>query len=102
MTSSSAAAGVSAQTSDLFRLLLETVKDYAIFIISPEGYVLTWSPGAEALKGYKQEEVVGQHFSRFYLPEAVESGLPMRELALSSGVATRTWCPRLCSTVRCP
>jgi PAS domain-containing protein len=75
MTSSSAAAGVSAQTSDLFRLLLETVKDYAIFIISPEGYVLTWSPGAEALKGYKREEIVGQHFSKFYLPEAVESGL---------------------------
>ena len=65
MTSSSAAAGVSAQTSDLFRLLLETVKDYAIFIISPEGYVLTWSPGAEALKGYKREEIVGQHFSKF-------------------------------------
>jgi len=78
MISSSAAAGVSAQTSDLFRLLLETVKDYAIFIISPEGYVLTWSPGAEALKGYKREEIVGQHFSKFYLPEAVESGLPMR------------------------
>jgi PAS domain S-box-containing protein len=81
--SGSAAAGVSPQTSDLFRLLLETVKDYAIFIISPEGYVLTWNPGAEALYGCKQGEIIGQHFSRFYLPEDVQSGWPMRELALA-------------------
>ena len=70
-------------TSDLFRLLIESVKDYAIFVLSPEGYVLTWNSGAEALKGYKREEIIGQHFSKFYLPEAAESGWPMRELAIA-------------------
>ena len=85
---SAAAAGISPQTSDLFRLLVETVKDYAIFIISPEGYVLTWNPGAEALYGCKQEEIIGQHFSKFYLREDVKSGWPMRKLALADKEGT--------------
>jgi len=69
--------------SDIYRLLVESVRDYAIFVLSPEGNVLTWNPGAQALKGYSREEIVGQHFSKFYLPEAVESGWPMRELAMA-------------------
>jgi PAS domain S-box-containing protein len=68
---------------DLYRLLVETVKDYAIFVLSPEGNVLTWNAGAQALKGYSREQIVGQHFSKFYLPEAVQSGWPTRELALA-------------------
>ena len=71
------------QGSDVYRLLVESVKDYAIFVLSPEGNVLTWNPGAQALKGYSREEILGQHFSKFYLPEAVESGWPTRELALA-------------------
>jgi PAS domain S-box-containing protein len=71
------------QSSDLFRLLVESVKDYAIFVLDPEGHVITWNQGARALKGYTPDEILGQHFSKFYLPEAVQSGWPARELALA-------------------
>jgi PAS domain S-box-containing protein len=72
------------QTSnDVFRLLVNSVKDYAIFVLSPEGNVLTWNPGAQALKGYSTQEIIGHHFSKFYLPEAVQSGWPSRELELA-------------------
>jgi PAS domain S-box-containing protein len=70
-------------SNELFRLLVETVKDYAIFVLDPEGHILTWNDGAQAIKGYSKAEIVGQHFSKFYLPEAVESGWPARELALA-------------------
>ena len=73
----------SGQNSDLFRLLVESVKDYAIFVLDPDGHVLTWNEGAQAIKGYTSNEIVGQHFSKFYLPEAVQSGWPARELALA-------------------
>src|SRR5262249_35641904 len=71
------------QGGELYRLLVESVKDYAIFVLSPEGNVLTWNQGAQALKGYTREEIVGQHFSKFYLPEAVQSEWPNRELAIA-------------------
>jgi PAS domain S-box-containing protein len=71
-------------TSDLpFRLLVDTVRDYAIFLLDPEGHVLTWNAGAEFIKGYTREEILGKHFSIFYLPEAKQSGWPDRELALA-------------------
>jgi PAS domain-containing protein len=57
--------GAEAQNTELFRLLVETVRDYAIFVLDPEGYVLTWNPGAEAMKGYVKKEIVGKHFSAF-------------------------------------
>jgi PAS domain S-box-containing protein len=69
--------------SEIFRLLVESVRDYAIFVLDPEGNVLTWNPGAQAMKGYTRDEIIGKHFSKFYLPEAVESGWPQRELALA-------------------
>jgi PAS domain S-box-containing protein len=72
-----------AQGSEVYRLLVDSVKDYAIFVLSPEGNVLTWNPGAQALKGYNREEILGHHFSKFYLPEAVQSGWPTRELTLA-------------------
>jgi PAS domain S-box-containing protein len=68
---------------DLFRLLVENIRDYAVFVLDPEGRVLTWNPGAQALKGYTRDEIVGVHFSKFYLPEAVASGWPERELLLA-------------------
>jgi PAS domain S-box-containing protein len=73
----------SGQNADLFRLLVESVRDYAIFVLDPDGHVLTWNEGARAIKGYTADEIVGQHFSKFYLPEAVQSGWPSRELALA-------------------
>jgi PAS domain S-box-containing protein len=57
-----------------FRLLVESVKDYAIFILDPDGRVSTWNPGAERIKGYTAAEIVGQHFSIFYPPEVVATG----------------------------
>jgi len=53
----------------LFRLLVEGVKDYSIFMLDPQGRVVTWNPGAERIKGYCRDEILGQHLSRFYPPE---------------------------------
>ncbi len=75
----------STQSNELFRLLVETVKDYAIFVLDPEGHILTWNDGAQAIKGYSKAEIVGQHFSKFYLPEAVESGYPRANLRAGRG-----------------
>jgi PAS domain S-box-containing protein len=69
-----------------FRLLVESVKDYAIFILDPKGHVMTWNPGAERLKGYTTGEIIGKHFSTFYPPEDVMDGKCERELE----IATRT------------
>lgn len=71
-----------AQT-DLFRLLVQSIRDYAIFVLDPAGRVVTWNPGAQALKGYAAEEIVEKHFSKFYPPEAIQSGWPERELVLA-------------------
>ncbi|MGA2418470.1 MAG: PAS domain S-box protein [Candidatus Acidiferrum sp.] len=69
--------------AELFRLLVETVRDYAIFVLDPDGNVLTWNPGAQAMKGYERDEIVGKHFSKFYISEAIQSGWPERELLLA-------------------
>jgi PAS domain S-box-containing protein len=68
---------------DIHKLLIDSVRDYAIFVLDPEGRVLTWNPGAQALKGYMREEIIGQHFSKFYREEAIQSGWPTRELQLA-------------------
>jgi len=60
--------------------LVESVKDHAIFMLDPEGKVATWNSGAERIKGYKTEEIVGQHFSRFYTSQDVERDKPAQEL----------------------
>ena len=67
-----------------FRLLVESVKDYAIFILSPTGYVLTWNSGAERIKGYRPSEIIGKHFSSFYPPEAIASGKCDDELVVAA------------------
>ena len=63
-----------------FRLLVEGVVDYAIYMLDPQGTVINWNAGARRIKGYEAEEVVGRHFGMFYLPEDRESGLPQRAL----------------------
>jgi PAS domain S-box-containing protein len=68
---------------DYFRLLVESVTDYAIFLLDPEGRVRTWGAGAERIKGYPASEIIGQHFSKFYLPSDVASGHCERELAIA-------------------
>ena len=65
-------------------MLVEDVEDYAIFLLDPTGKVSTWNQGAERIKGYKAQEIIGQHFSRFYPREAIESKWPDRELEIAS------------------
>jgi PAS domain S-box-containing protein len=67
-------------SEERFRLMVESVEDYAIFMLDPQGRVASWNSGAERLKGYKAEEIIGQHFSRFYPQEAVDRGWPEEEL----------------------
>lgn len=75
-----------AHTSDLqsnegFRLLVESVRDYAIFMLDTTGHVMTWNLGAEHIKGYKASEIIGRHFSAFYLPDDAATGICEAELA---------------------
>jgi PAS domain S-box-containing protein len=63
-----------------FRLLVEGVTDYALFMLDPNGVITNWNTGAERIKGYKAEEVIGRHFSMFYTPEDADGGVPQRAL----------------------
>jgi formate hydrogenlyase transcriptional activator len=72
------------QSEERFRLLVAEVKDYAIFMLDPHGRVQTWNEGAEKIKGYRAEEIVGQHFSRFYTPEDIERGKPEESLRVAA------------------
>ena len=69
-----------------FRLLVEGVTDYAIFMLDPAGNVINWNPGAQRIKGYTREEIIGQHFSRFYTEEDRQPSVPRKALE----TATRT------------
>jgi PAS domain S-box-containing protein len=75
------------ESEERFRLLVEGVQDCAIFLLNPDGLVASWNRGAERIKGYTAEEIVGKHFSVFYSPEDVAAGKPQRELdaALAEG-----------------
>ncbi|RFB82253.1 hybrid sensor histidine kinase/response regulator [Rhizobium leguminosarum bv. trifolii] len=64
-----------------FRLLVDAITDYAIYMLSPEGIVTSWNTGAQRFKGYKPSEILGEHFSRFYLEEDRAAGIPERALA---------------------
>ena len=59
-----------------FELLVQSVTDYAIYMLDPQGRVTSWNPGARRFKGYEAEEIIGEHFSRFYTPEEREQGIP--------------------------
>jgi PAS domain S-box-containing protein len=63
-----------------FRLLVQGVKDYAIYMLDQDGYVTNWNPGAQAIKGYSADEIIGQHFSNFYTEEDRQAGEPERAL----------------------
>ncbi|MBV8458201.1 MAG: PAS domain S-box protein, partial [Acetobacteraceae bacterium] len=68
------------ETERRFRLLVQGVTDYAIYMLDPEGHVTNWNTGAERIKGYSAAEIIGQHFSRFYTPEDFDAGVPARAL----------------------
>jgi PAS domain S-box-containing protein len=67
-------------SEERFRLMVEGVRDYAIFMLDPQGRIATWNAGAQRLKGYTAAEIIGQHFSRFYPEDAVDRGWPEEEL----------------------
>jgi hypothetical protein len=69
------------RSEERFRLLIASVKDYAIFVLDPGGHVASWNPGAERLKGYSADQIIGQHFSRFYPAVDVRAGKCEFELA---------------------
>jgi PAS domain S-box-containing protein len=71
------------ESEERFRLLVEGVKDYAIFMLDPHGYITTWNEGAKRIKGYEAEEIVGEHFSIFYTDEDVERAHPEEELRVA-------------------
>ena len=73
-------------SEERFRLLVEGVKDYAIYMLDPDGQIVSWNAGAERIKGYRADEIIGQSFSRFYTPEDVRADLPRRELETASSV----------------
>ena len=73
-------------SEERFRLLVTSVKDYAIFMLDPTGHVATWNEGAERAKGYKADEIIGKHFSIFYPPEKVAEHFPQYELSEAARV----------------
>ena len=69
------------QSEERFRLLVDAVQDYAIYMVDPEGIVTSWNSGAQRIKGYSREEVVGRHFSHFFTEEDIAAGKPWEELS---------------------
>ena len=68
------------KSEEQFRLLVQSVTDYAIYMLSPQGIITNWNVGAERIKGYTPQEIIGQHFSKFYSPEDAAAGLPQMGL----------------------
>src|SRR5215207_836461 len=69
--------------TDLFRLLVESVRDYAIFLLDPQGHIRSWNPGAERIKGYSASEIIGKHLSIFYPATDIRRGKPDYELRVA-------------------
>ena len=73
-----------ADTTALYRLLVESVTDYAIFVLDADGVIRSWNPGAQRLKGYTDTEIIGRHFSTFYTASDIANGKPAWELEVAS------------------
>jgi PAS domain S-box-containing protein len=68
------------QSAELFRLLVDRVRDYAIFALDPNGRIMTWNSGAELLKGYRAQDIIGQHIEKFYTEADRQAGKPLQLL----------------------
>jgi PAS domain S-box-containing protein len=98
MTEQHAAHLAALESERRFRLLVQGVTDYAIYMLNPEGRITNWNAGAERIKGYASSEIVGEHFSRFSLPKTSRSACPARRSRRPSGTgATR---PRVGAAVK--
>ncbi|TDY50947.1 PAS domain S-box-containing protein [Paraburkholderia rhizosphaerae] len=69
---------------DRYQMLIDAVRDYAIFMLDPAGRVASWNSGAQRIKGYSPDEIIGRHFSTFYTPEDIAAGKPARELEIAA------------------
>jgi PAS domain S-box-containing protein len=83
MTNEAYSAGPGPKVENRFELLVAGISDYAIYMLSPEGIVVSWNSGAERFKGYKADEIIGQHFSQFYSREDQKAGLPAKALGIA-------------------
>jgi PAS domain S-box-containing protein len=72
------------QSEQKLRLMIASVRDYALYMLDPSGRVISWNPGAEQIKGYREDEILGQSFSRFFTPEDVARNKPQRELEIAT------------------
>ena len=81
------------RSQEQFRRLVEGVTDYSIFLLEPDGRVATWNAGAQRIKGYRPEEIIGQHFSRFYTEEDRENREPDKALETGDGDTLPAWSP---------
>ena len=70
-----------AESEERFRLMVESVRDYAVLMLDPQGVIRSWNAGARRIKGWEADEIIGQHFSRFYTPEDIAQGVPQHALA---------------------
>src|ERR1700688_1173576 len=77
------ASGSEIPIAERYRLLIDAVTDYAIFMLTPSGHVATWNKGAQKIKGYSSDEIVGRHFSVFYTDDDVAEGKPDKEIAIA-------------------
>ncbi|MEV1287644.1 PAS domain S-box protein, partial [Micromonospora sp. NPDC049679] len=84
MTERRAAEQALRESEERFRLLVQNVLDYAIFMLDPEGRVQSWNAGAQRIKGYSADEIIGRHFSTFYPPDVVAAGYPAEELVIAA------------------
>jgi PAS domain S-box-containing protein len=80
------AEGALKDSEQRFRLLVQSIRDYAIFMLDPLGYIVSWNPGAQQLKGYTPDEIIGKHFSIFYPQEDLDTRKPWRELEIATKV----------------
>ncbi|PYY09612.1 MAG: hypothetical protein DMG61_22805 [Acidobacteria bacterium] len=76
-------AGTALHSEHVFRILIDSVRDYAIFLLTPEGDICSWNPGAERIKGYKPHEIIGKNFRLFYPPEDLATDKPGHELKVA-------------------
>jgi PAS domain S-box-containing protein len=72
------------ESEERYRMLLDGVREYAIFMMDPQGQIVSWNAGAERIKGYRAEEIIGQNFSRFFPPEDIERGRPEEVLRMTA------------------
>src|ERR1035438_10434879 len=84
VTEQRAAAEALRNNDQQLRSIIESVGDYAIYLLDPEGHVATWNPGGERIKGYAPDEILGKHFSRFFTQEDIERGRPAELLRIAS------------------